>query len=170
MNSISVPRNTTSLVRGRRHWAGSWPQGPEVGPIPTPREGEHSARTASTPAAWNTRLCAMGCSGDLTTHLFLGANSTWQFPCLCTLRTVRALEPSKAPISFEGGSRGPPVESGIAPKETYMFSRFPTAPTSLLPSYGNFLHHHPPHPTPTTPPISRPPADPPRQEAPHDTQ
>ena len=85
---------------------GSWPEGPEVGPIPTPREGEHSARTASTPAAWNTRLCAMGCSGDLTTHLSLGANPTSQFPCLCTLRTVRALEPGNLYNPFPGGSRG----------------------------------------------------------------
>ena len=76
-----------------------------MGPIPTPREGEHSARTASTPAAWNTRLCAMGCSGDLTTHLFLAANSTSQFACLCTLRTVRALEPGKALVLILGGSR-----------------------------------------------------------------
>ena len=149
---------------------GSWAQGPEVGPIPTPREGEHSARTASTPAAWNTRLCAMGCSGDLTTHLFLAANSTSQFACLCTLPTVRALEPGYLYIPFQGGSRGDTVESGIAPKGMYKFSGFQTAPTSLFPSYARFLHHHPPYPTPTTPPISRPPADPPRQEAPHDTQ
>ena len=86
--------------------AGSWPEGSEVGPIPTPGEGEHSARTASTPAAWNTRLCAMGCPGDLTTHLSLGPNPTSQFPCLCTLRTVRALEPGNMYAAFQGGSRG----------------------------------------------------------------
>ena len=86
--------------------AGSWPQGPEVGPIPTPREGEHSARTASTPAAWNTRLCALRCSWDLTTHLSLGPNPTSQFPCLCTLRTVRGVEPGKCRVESRGGSRG----------------------------------------------------------------